>query len=237
MMQIYDDGERLSQAAAELFADQASKAVAARGRFCVALAGGNTPRQMYHQLTLPPLREQIPWAQAHIFWGDERCVSGDDPRSNSRMARELLLDRVPIPGTQIYPMDCAENPEGAAGRYQSRLREFFQPEEPRLDLILLGLGKDGHTASLIPGTQAPDEKLRLVTELRKPGEDFARLSLTAPMINLARVVVFLVSGKSKAGILQQVRTGPPGRFPAQLINPPGGKLYWLVDKAAAATEH
>jgi len=233
MIQIFDDKEKLSQAAAKLFAEEARKAVAARGRFCVALAGGSTPRQTYQQLALAPLCEQIPWSQVHIFWGDERCVPADDPRSNARMAHETLLDKVPIPVTQIHPITCSRNPEACARHYQALLKKFFQPDAPRLDLIFLGLGEDGHTASLIPGTSAPSEQQRMVTELQKPAEDFARLSLTTPTINLARMVAFIVAGKDKTNILQQVRSGPPGRFPAQLIAPIDGELHWLVDKAAA----
>jgi 6-phosphogluconolactonase len=233
MIQVFDDSEQLSKAAAELFAEQARQAVAVRGRFCVALAGGNTPRLTYQQLALAPLRKQIPWRQIHIFWGDERCVPADDPRSNAQMARETLLDRVPLPAAQIYPMTCTQNSKTAARGYQTLLEDFFHPDEPRFDLILLGLGADGHTASLLPGTSAPHEKTRLVTSIHKPGEDFARLSLTLPTINLARMVVFLVAGKSKTSILRQVRSGPPGHFPAQLIAPSEGELHWLVDKAAA----
>jgi 6-phosphogluconolactonase len=232
MIQICDDSYQLSRTAAELFADQARRAVTERGRFCVALAGGSTPRQTYHKLALSPLRESIPWAQVHIFWGDERCVPGDDPRSNAHMAREALLDHVPIPAAQIYPMTCTKNPENAARSYQTLLQDFFHPHEPRFDLILLGLGEDGHTASLIPGTSAPQETARLVTSIHKPGEDFARLSLTAPIINQARMVVFLVAGHAKARILRQVLNCQPGRFPAQLINLKDGELRWLVDKAA-----
>ncbi|WP_020677797.1 6-phosphogluconolactonase [Geopsychrobacter electrodiphilus] len=232
MIQIFDDKEQLSQAAAKLFAEEACKAVAARGRFCVALAGGSTPRQTYHQLALAPLCEQIPWSQVHIFWGDERCVPGDDPRSNARMAHEALLDRVPIPAAQIHAMTCTRNPEASARRYQALLQKFFEPDAPRFDLILLGLGEDGHTASLIPGTAAPQERVRLVTPVQKPGEDFSRLSLTAPLINQARMVAFLVSGPAKAKILRQVQAGPRDQFPAQLIAPLNGDLCWLVDKAA-----
>jgi 6-phosphogluconolactonase len=233
MIQVCADSDRLSQSAAELFVESARQAVAAQGRFCVALAGGSTPRHSYQRLAHSPFLEQVPWAKVHVFWGDERCVSTDDPRNNARMARETLLNRVPLPADQIHPMACSRDPEAAALAYQTLLRTFFFPKEPRFDLILLGLGEDGHTASLFPGTPALQESVRLVTPAQSPGEEITRLTLTVPIINLARLVVFLVSGRRKSEILRQVLKGPVGRYPAQLINPKEGEVLWLVDKDAA----
>lgn len=235
MIQVCDDFEELSRAAAELIADQARRAVAARGRFSLALSGGSTPRRCYELLARSPWREQVPWSQVDIFWGDERCVPAADPRSNAGMARKALLEQVPLPPSQIHPMVCAADPEAAALAYQALLRDFFSPGEPRFDLILLGLGSDGHTASLLPGTPALQETERLVTAVQSPGAELARLTLTLPLINLARLVVFLVSGRDKAKILRQVLVGPPDRFPAQLIAPLHGEVRWLVDRAAAAS--
>ncbi len=232
MIRICDDAEQLSRSAAELFVEQAQQAVAARGRFCVALAGGSTPERCYQLLAKPPLRELVPWAKTHVFWGDERCVPDSDPRSNARMAHAALLDQVPLPAAQIHLMACAENPAAAAQTYAALLQDFFPRSEPRFDLVLLGLGEDGHTASLFPETPALREKVRLVVPVQKPGEDFARLTLSAPAINSARLVVFLVSGKNKAAILSEILEGPSGRFPAQLITPVQGELLWLVDRAA-----
>jgi 6-phosphogluconolactonase len=236
MIRIFENSEQLAQAAAELFADQARRAVAARGRFCVALAGGSTPRQTYQQLARSPLREQIPWTRIHIFWGDERCVPVDDPRSNAHMAREALLEHVPIPADQIHNMSCAKEPEAAARIYQQLLQDFFQPDPPRFDLILLGLGEDGHTASLFPGTPGLQQREQLVILVQKPGEDFARLSLSLPLINLARMLVFLVSGPKKTRIFKAIQRGPAARYPAQLIAPSDGELQWLVDREAAGGE-
>jgi 6-phosphogluconolactonase len=233
MIRVFDNPARLSLAAAGLIADRARQAVARRGRFCMALSGGRTPLRTYQQLGRPPFRDRVPWAQSHLFWGDERCVAENDPRSNFKMAREALLDRVPLPPGQVHPIRCAADPQSAAQAYQTLLQGFFSPAEARFDLVLLGLGEDGHTASLIPGTSAPLETLRLVTALQRIDEDFARVTLTAPAINLARLVVFLVSGRSKATILHRVLQGPPGQFPAQLIAPHEGEVIWLVDKAAA----
>lgn len=233
MIRIFEDSERLAQAAAELFVDQARQAVVARGRFCVALAGGSTPRSSYRRMAVPPLRDLVPWSQLQVFWGDERCVPQNDARSNARMAKEELLARVPIPAAQIHTMNCARQPETAALAYAQLLRDFFQPDQPRFDLILLGLGEDGHTASLIPETSAPQERQRLVTSVHKPGEDFARLSLSVPLINLARMVVFLVSGPKKARIFKEIQTGATARYPAQLIAPGQGEIHWLIDRDAA----
>jgi len=233
MLRVFADPERLSQAAADLIADRSQQAVTQRGRFCMAMSGGNTPQLTYQQLARSPLRDRVPWSQVHLFWGDERCVAENDPRSNLGMARKALLDHVPLTPEQIHPMSCAGDPRAAASAYQQLLRDFFSPEEPRFDLVLLGLGEDGHTASLIPGTKAPRETASLVTPVQTAKEDFSRITLTVPAINLARLVVFLVSGRSKAKILRQVLWGPTGQFPAQLIVPGKGEIHWLVDSNAA----
>jgi len=236
MIQVYPDLESLSHAAAALLVKQANLAVAARGRFSVALAGGNTPRRTYELLAAPPLRDQAPWDRVHVFWGDERGVPLDDPRSNARLAKEAWLDHVPIPADQIYPMNGADDPAAAARQYEAKLREFFAGQPPRLDLILLGLGDDGHTASLFPGTPVLKEQTRWAAEVYVAEQDLHRVTLTAPLINQAALVVFLVAGPSKAGVLQEVLRGPrdPVRLPAQLIQPQNGELLWLTDLAAAA---
>lgn len=235
MIRVCDDPENLSRAAAELFTIAAQRAVAARGRFSVVLAGGSTPRRSYQMLARPPVCNQVPWAQVHVFWGDERCVPPHDPRSNARMAHEALLGQVPLPAAQVHPMNCTGDPAAAARDYQQQLKIFFGKGEPRFDLILLGLGSDGHTASLFPDSPALAENTRWVVETRKPEEDFSRTTLTLPLINHAALVVFLVAGESKTAILRQMlaagATDPP--LPAQLIRPQPGELLWLVDRAAA----
>jgi 6-phosphogluconolactonase len=235
MMTVYADLESLSRAAAALVVTQANRAVAARGRFSLALAGGNTPRRTYELLAQPPFLDQAPWDRMHVFWGDERCVPLDDPRSNARMARNAWLDHVPIPPNQIHPLNCAPGPAAAARQYEARLREFFAGQPPRLDLVLLGLGHDGHTASLFPATPVLEEKGRWVAEVYLAEPDLPRVTLTAPLINQAAVVAFLVAGRSKAGVLREVRHGPrdPRRLPAQLIQPQNGDLLWLADREAA----
>jgi len=236
MIEVYPDLEPLSRAAAALLVKQANLAVAARGRFSVALSGGATPRRTYELLAAPPLVDQAPWDRVHVFWGDERCVPLDDLRSNARLAREAWLDRVPIPVDQIHPLNCAQAPAAAARQYEAQLREFFGGRPPRLDLILLGLGDNGHTASLFPGTPALEERQRWAVEVHVAEEDLYRVTLTVPLINQAVVVAFLVAGKSKARVLKEVLYGPrdPARLPAQLIRPESGDLLWLIDREAAA---
>jgi 6-phosphogluconolactonase len=236
MIQVYPDLESLSQAAAELVVETAKQAAAARGRFSLALSGGNTPRRTYELLAGPAFTQRTPWDRFHVFWGDERCVPLDDPRSNARMAREAWLNHVPIPPTQIYPLDCAASPAAAARGYEAGLKKFFAGQPPRLDLVLLGLGDNGHTASLFPGTPVLKEKERWADEVYVAEQDLYRVTMTAPLLNAAAKVVFLVAGRGKAGVLREVLHGPRDveRLPAQLIQPTAGELLWLIDLAAAA---
>jgi 6-phosphogluconolactonase len=237
MIEVYPDLESLSRAAAALLVRQVNRAVAARGRFSVALAGGATPRRTYELLAAPPHQDQVPWDRVHVFWGDERCVPLNDPRSNARLAKAAWLDRVPIPAAQIHPINCASDPAAAARQYEAQLREFFAGQPPILDLVLLGLGKDGHTASLFPGTPALAESERWVAAVPVADQDLPRITLTAPLINQAAMVAFLVAEEGKAGVLREVLHGPrdPERLPAQLIQPHDGELLWLVDLAAAGS--
>ncbi len=231
----YPDLESLSRGAAGLFARLAQQAVTVRGRFSVALSGGRTPRRAYEILARPPFREQVPWDRAHIFWGDERCVPPDDPRSNARLAREVLLDHVPLPRTRIHPFSCSPNPAAGAREYEALLRDFFPGTSPGLDLVLLGLGEDGHTASLFPYNRALEEREAWTAAVYLPSEDLHRVTLTPAFINQAAAVAFLVAGAAKARVLREVLQGPrdPRRLPGQLINPEGGELFWLVDREAA----
>jgi 6-phosphogluconolactonase len=235
-LQISPDPEALSRSAAELFVRQAGLAVKIRGRFSVALSGGVTPQRTYELLAAAPFRDQIPWLAVHVFWTDERCVPPDDPRSNEGMIRRLLLDRVPIPAGQIYPIRCNKSPQSAARLYEELLRDFFAEQTPNLDLILLGLGEDGHTASLFPHTPVLKERKRWITEVYIAEQNLFRVTLTAPFINRSAMAVFLVSGASKAGTLHEVLEGPfaPDRLPAQLIQPASGNLLWMVEREAAS---
>lgn len=234
MINIYDDGEKLSLAAAELFAEKACKAVEMRGRFTVALAGGETPRRIYELLGKEPFRSRIPWKNAHIFWGDERYVPSNDIRSNQLMARQSLLDHVPIPDEQVYPIICESTPERSANDYEKVIRFTFQGQDPQFDIILLGLGTDGHTASLFPNTTVLDERDRLVGHVYLAEQNSYRVTLTAPIINQAATIVFLVNGGAKAQVLNEVLEGPRDfrRLPSQLIAAEKGELYWLLEREA-----
>jgi 6-phosphogluconolactonase len=236
MIQVLPDVDALDWSAATFLAERARKSSDAQGQFSLVISGGQTPRGLYELLAGDAFRDRLPWTQMHVFWGDERCVPTDDPRSNERMAREALLNHVPIPPIQIHPIRCAKGPPEAARQYETLLRTFFRGLEPRFDLVLLGLGENGHTASLFPRTPVLEERERWVVDILVEGEDLHRLTFTAPIINQAASVVFLVTGSAKAHVLHEVLEGPfdPHRLPAQLIRPTHGELIWLVDKEAAA---
>jgi 6-phosphogluconolactonase len=235
MIQICNDPESLSEAVARLFVQQARHAIQAQDRFIVALAGGHTPERTYQLLAQPLFRDQVPWAKVHVFWGDERCVPPDDPRSNAHMARQALLDCIPIPPDQIHPIRCDQNPQQAAEEYESLLQNFFAGRLPCFDLILLGLGENGHTASIFPGTPAVEEQEHWVIAVYVAEQAMWRVTLTPPLINQAVTVAFLVAGAAKARILQRVLDGPfePHTLPAQLIQPASGDLNWIIDKEAS----
>ena len=209
------------------------------GRECfVALAGGSTPRGLYQLLTGEPYRSQLSWEYLRVFWGDERTVPPDHHESNFRMAEEALLSHVPVSASQVFRIE-GELPAGvAAARYESVLREQFRlspGEVPRFDLILLGMGPDGHTASLFPGTPVVTETHKLVAAPWVEKFHTHRVTLTPPVLNAAKHVVVLVSGRDKATALQAVLEGPsePARYPAQVLNPTEGHLVWLINHDAA----
>jgi 6-phosphogluconolactonase len=235
-LRVFPDLEALSRAAAALFAEQAESALAAHGRFSVALSGGSTPKRTYELLARTPHRDRVDWAKVHIFWGDERCVPPGDPRSNSRLAREALLERVPVPKAQVHPILCQTAPDRAARAYEDLLRRFFPTEDRTFDLIFLGLGEDGHTASLLPGDPVLAERQRWAAPVYDAGQELFRVTLTPVVINRAALVAFLVAGAGKAGVLREVLQGQgePQRLPARLIRPEPGRLCWLADEAAAA---
>jgi 6-phosphogluconolactonase len=232
------DAEAVARAAAEEVAAAAGRAVAEGGRFTLALSGGSTPRRLHALLVDPgaPFRARVPWERTHVFFGDERPVPRDHRDSNYRMARETLLEHVPVASVHRIP---AEEP-GAAEAYEAELRSFFGippgGEPPRLDLVLLGLGPDGHTASLFPGTSALHERVRWVASPYVERLGTARTTLTYPILDRAREVLFLVTGAEKAGALQRVLSPGPGTdlLPAARVAPRDGRLVWIVDEAAAS---
>ena len=239
-IEILTDAEALARRAAGMIVAEAGAAVRARGLFTMVLSGGSTPKLLYSLLAEDPqYREAIPWEQSHIFWGDERHVPPDHPESNYRMATEAMLSKVGVPAANIHRIKSEEARAGdAADQYEQELRGFFRLAEgdwPRFDLVLLGLGSDGHTASLFPGTRALSEPRRLVTS-NWVGKFYTdRITLTAPVFNQAAQVIFLVAGEDKAAPMKAVLEGPhePSQLPAQLIDPAPGRLWWLLDGPAA----
>ena len=238
---IEPDSSALARRAARYFVEGAAQAVAARGRARIAISGGGTPKAAFELLADPtqPFRTAMPWDKLDLFWVDERCVPPDDPDSNYRMTREAMLDHVPLAPAQIHRIEGELAPDVAASRYESELRASFRlegAEWPRFDLIALGMGPDGHTASLFPHTAALHEMSRLAVANHVQNKDAWRVTLTRPVINQGASVFFLIAGADKAQILHEVFFGPhdPERLPSQLIAPASGILTLLLDKAAAS---
>lgn len=241
---IARDPEDLAHQAARRFVAAARRAYAKGKRFTFALAGGSTPAGLYRALAQNPYREQLVWYRMEVFFGDERCVPPDHPDSNYRMALETLLDHVPLPEDRVYRISGERSPEEAADIYQGILRGHFRlgsAHLPHFDLIILGLGEDGHVASLFPGMPALDEARHLV--VATPAPPYARpavprVTLTLPVLNAAREIMFLVEGARKADIVRRVLGEPPTgeaeRLPAQRVLPKAGRVVWCLDQAAAA---
>jgi 6-phosphogluconolactonase len=231
-VQLHETPEALARAAARAFVESAAEAIAERGRFAVALAGGSTPKATYEVLARDHA-EDVDWPNVHVFFGDERTVPPDHEDSNYRMAREALLDLVPT--GSVHRMRGELPPDEAAASYETDLRQFFGGEAV-LDLVMLGIGGDGHTASLFPGTPALEVTDRLVVANPVPKLDTTRLTLTAPVLSAARAVSFLVAGEGKAEALREILEGDadPHRYPAKLVRPPGGPT-WFVDRDAGGS--
>src|SRR5919199_1602276 len=236
-LHVFDDPERVAREAAGLFIRLSVEAASARGAFSVALSGGSTPRRVYELLAEDDYRAQVSWPGVHLFFGDERTVAPDHPDSNYRMANEALLSRVPIPAENVHRIDGVGDAAAGASKYESELRAFFGDAAwPRFDLVMLGMGDDGHTASLFPGSAALAEQQAWVAANWVEKFQTWRITLTAPAINAARRVLFLVTGAGKAERLREVLKGErdPARLPSQLIRPRDGALEWFVDRAAAS---
>lgn len=238
-IRILTTPQELFAAAAEEVIRAANEAVTASGKFTLVLSGGSTPKALYNLLATNA-RTALPWDRMYFFWGDERHVPPTDPDSNYRMVNEAMLSKVPIPPANVFRME-AENPDAsaAAASYDQTLRKFFQLDAsgvPRFDLVLLGMGPDGHTASLFPGTEGLKEKSRLVIANWVEKLKTHRLSFTLPVLNAAHTVAFLVSGTDKAPALKAVLEGnePGEQYPAKLVQPKDGKLVWFLDRAAAS---
>jgi 6-phosphogluconolactonase len=228
----------LFEEAAQLISRAAADAIQQRGMYSLALSGGSTPKGLFRLLATAAWRDRIDWSNTHVFWGDDRYVPHTDPRSNFRMTKEALLDHVLIPPNNVHPVPTDVPPDEAALRYGQTLRQVLgkASDFPQLDLNLLGLGENGHAASLFPHRPILHETKLLVRSDFVPEVDMYRITMTAPMINAGRRVVFLIAGESKADVVRDVITGPqqPEQLPAQLINPAHGELIWLLDSSAAA---
>lgn len=235
-LNIFKTTAALNKAAAEFIVLIAKQSIAERGRFCISLSGGQTPQKLYSCLSRSPFRAQLQWKNIFIFWSDERCVDLHDEKNNAHQAKLMLLDKIDIPQSNIYNIPVNLAPKKAASNYEKKLKKFFGKKSPRFDLILLGLGENGHTASLFPGTKVIDEKAEGVRVVYVKEEKMFRITMTASLINRARTILFLVTGKKKSAILKKVLTASyqPDKIPAQLIKPADGNLYWFADADAAS---
>jgi 6-phosphogluconolactonase len=240
VVKVSPDTAALAAATAALFTESAKKAVEARGVARIAVSGGSTPKIVFRMLADPaqPFLQAVPWDRLQLYWVDERCVPPDHVESNYRMTNEAMLSKIPLPAANIHRMEGELDPEEAASKYESEIRNTFKlegAETPVFDLVLLGMGPDGHTASLFPHTEGLHEMARIVIPNHVPQKDAWRVTLTWPVITAGREVAFLIEGKEKEAMVKQVFTGPydPETTPAQLIRPASGVLTLMMDVAAA----
>ncbi len=234
---ILQEPERVAHAAARFLQTIAFNSLKKKPLFTMALSGGSTPLQMFRLLATDPRLSNFPWHHTHLFWVDERCVPFDDSNSNFGNTSTILLEKVPIPGKNIHPMSCYENPEQGSINYEKEIRSFFNlsgKELPSFDLILLGVGKDGHTASIFPESMALEEKKRLVLAVTGGEPQVTRITLTLPVLNNAKQVLFMATGKEKAEIFAQIVAGGPCELPAAMVRPASKALFWMVDREAAS---
>jgi len=231
----YKDGEALSQAAARWIADRIGDVLKKSDRFTIALSGGSTPKRLHQILAAEPYKTQIDWSKLHVFWGDERAVPFEDSRNNAKMAYDTLLDLVPVPPAQIHVMRTDISPEQSAAEYEKILHQYFDKGQYSFDLVLLGMGDDGHTLSLFPGMPVVHEEKAWATSFWLQAQDMSRITLTKTIVNKSAAVAFLTAGSAKAHALREVLQGKydPDHYPSQVIKP-SGELHWFVDEAATA---
>jgi 6-phosphogluconolactonase len=235
-LHVYKDGEALSQAAAKWIALRIGATLASQGRFTIALSGGSTPKRLHQILAQAPYKEQIDWSKLHIFWGDERAVPFEDSRNNAKMAYDTLLNFVPVPPAQIHVMRTDIDPEASAAAYEKILHQYFDNTPFSFDLVLLGMGDDGHTLSLFPGMEIVHEAKAWAKAFYLPAQSMSRITLTKTIVNKSAAVAFLTAGTAKAHALKEVLKGAynPDLYPSQEIKP-SGELHWFVDEAATAS--
>lgn len=233
---ISENTTRLSEELAGWITDYIQEVLQKQERFTFVLSGGSTPRQLYALLSAAPYKEQIAWEKIHFFWGDERAVPFDDERNNARMCYLELLDKVPVLPENIHIMRTDLAPERSAIAYEEVLKDYFKDSTTSFDLVLLGMGDDGHTLSLFPGTEVIHEQDKQVAAFFLPAQDMYRITLTAPVVNRSACVIFMAAGAGKAATLKAVLEGERNldKFPSQIINPENGQLHWFVDEVAAS---
>lgn len=239
MIKIHESKSELIDAATQMIVDLACQSVDEQGRFTMVLSGGSTPKPIYEKLASDPYLEKMPWSKSYFFFGDERCVAHDSPESNYGMADKAMFSRAPIPAENIFAtQDQDKDPESSAAQYEQTIRKFFKLEKgkfPTFDLMLLGMGPDGHTASLFPGTEALNERQQLVVANYVEKFKAFRITMTLPLIDHAENIVFLVAGSDKADVLSEILcSDKKDSYPAQLVKPQAGSLKWYLDRDAAA---
>jgi len=234
-LHVYKDSEALSIAAAKFVADHIVATLKKQPRYTIALSGGSTPVRLHQLLAASPYKEQIDWSKLHIFWGDERAVPFNDDRNNAKMAYETLLNFVPVPAEQVHVMRTDIDAKASAAEYEKILHQYFDNTATSFDLVLLGMGDDGHTLSLFPGMPVIHEEKLWATAFWLQAQDMFRITLTRTIVNKSACVVFLTAGAKKAHALKEVLKGAPNPdlYPSQVIKPVG-ELHWFVDEAAAA---
>lgn len=236
-LRLFPSAGDLALGSAEMIVEYLNEDIHRLGSASFVLSGGLTPRTVYDMLASPSLVSKVDWSRVHLFWGDERCVPSNAPESNYRMAEESLLGNLALPDRNIHRIHTEHPPQIAATEYETEIRAHFglrAKELPEFTVVLLGLGPEGHTASLFPGSSAVAEKARLVMVVYVEVLQASRITLTLPVINNARTILFLVSGRAKAGILREVLEDDTPRYPAQLVQPTNGRLFWCVDAEAAS---
>ena len=234
---ITSDSKQLAEKGAKIFCKTAKEVIAVKNRFAVAISGGSTPRAMHRLLAQEPYLSDIPWQKIHLFWVDERMVAFDHPDSNFGSAKKDFINNIPIPPDQVHPMPAMSVPEEGVEKYQEEINSYFTgiaTNDPIFDLIVLGIGKDGHTASLFPGQSSIEDPKRSVISLKGGQPNLSRLTLTFPVLNSARHILFLASGKEKASVVKAVFEKNTGSLPVHKIIPEDGKVIWLLDREAAS---
>jgi 6-phosphogluconolactonase len=234
-LHIYKNPDELSHALAEWITTEIETRLKQSDRFTWVLTGGNSPKQLYELLSSDPYKNRIDWKKLHIFWGDERAVPFDDDRNNARMTYQYLLNRVPVVKSQVHIMNTAVSPGQSAADYQKILQKYFTNTGNSFDLVLSGMGDDGHTLSLFPHTEVINEKYAWVKSFYLEPQQMHRITLTAPIVNRARKIAFLTFGANKANALKEVLQGEKNveQYPSQIVQPEEGELHWWVDEAAA----